>query len=123
MNTAPLSIIAPGLIEQDWSEASVLGSATWLWMHSKSHRNFPLHTLPVLLLPAIKHRQFIVASVLDECFHTEGMSAACGSKLSKAWRFCQKKPKRGLTRIRWLTPTVLRRENRPLTICLQGRKT
>ncbi|OIO12607.1 MAG: toxin-activating lysine-acyltransferase [Gallionellaceae bacterium CG1_02_60_325] len=62
MNTAPLSIIAPGLIEQSWNEAEVLGSAAWLWMHSAQHRDFPLHTLPVLLLPAIKNRQFVVAS-------------------------------------------------------------
>lgn len=62
MKPAPLSIIAPGLIEQTWNEAEVLGSVTWLWMHSKSHHNFPLHTLPVLLLPAIKNRQFIIAS-------------------------------------------------------------
>jgi len=34
-NTAnTLDIIAPGLIEQSWSEARVLGSAVWLWMHS-----------------------------------------------------------------------------------------
>lgn len=62
MNTAPLSIIAPGLIEQTWNEAEVLGSVAWLWMHSASHRNFSLHTLPVLLLPAIKNRQFVLAS-------------------------------------------------------------
>lgn len=31
-------------------------------MHSPSHRNFPVHTLPVLLLPAIKNRQFIMMS-------------------------------------------------------------
>lgn len=62
MNKPPLSILAPGLIEQPWNEAEVLGSAVWLWMHSAAHRGFPLHTLPVLLLPAIKNRQFILAS-------------------------------------------------------------
>lgn len=62
MNTGSLFITAPGLIEQAWSEAEVLGSVAWLWMHSASHRNFPLHTLPTLLLPAIKNRQFILAS-------------------------------------------------------------
>lgn len=62
METPSLSFIAPGLIEQPWNEAEVLGSVAWLWMHSASHRNFPLHTLPVLLLPAIKNRQFIIAS-------------------------------------------------------------
>lgn len=59
--SAKVDIIAPGLIEQTWSEAEVLGSATWLWMHSKMHRILPLHTLQALLLPAIKHRQFILA--------------------------------------------------------------
>jgi len=57
-----LSIMAPGLIEQRWTEGEALGSAAWLWMHSASHRNFPLHTLSTLLLPAIKNRQFIIAS-------------------------------------------------------------
>ena len=61
-DTAQLHIIAPGLIEQTWSEAEVLGSATWLWMHSTSHQNLPLKTLSALLLPALKHRQFILAS-------------------------------------------------------------
>ncbi|MGN8278609.1 toxin-activating lysine-acyltransferase [Pseudomonas sp. SMV71] len=57
-----LDIIAPGLIDEPWNEAAVFGSATWLWMHSKAHRDAPLHTLPTLLLPAIKHRQFVLAS-------------------------------------------------------------
>ncbi|SMB21502.1 putative hemolysin activating-like protein [Sterolibacterium denitrificans] len=61
-----IAIVAPGLIEQRWNEAEVLGSAVWLWMHSASHRDFPLHTLPTLLLPAIKHRQFILASQADK---------------------------------------------------------
>ena len=62
MNAPSLQLLAPGLLEQTWSEAEVLGSALWLWMHSTSHRHFPLHTLPVLLLPAIKNRQFVLAS-------------------------------------------------------------
>ncbi len=57
-----LDITAPGLIDQSWSEAEALGAAVWLWMHSESHREMPLHTLPTLLLPAIKHRQFILAA-------------------------------------------------------------
>lgn len=57
-----LDVIAPGLIEQTWNEAEVMGSAVWLWMHSQSLREMPLHTLSSLLLPAIKHRQFILAS-------------------------------------------------------------
>lgn len=57
-----LVLTAPGLIEQRWDEAQALGGTIWLWMHSKSHRDFPLHTLPILLLPAIKNRQFVLAS-------------------------------------------------------------
>lgn len=61
--TAPnLDIIAPGLINQNWNEAEVLGSTVWLWMHSPAHRELPLHTLPTALLPAIKHRQFVLGS-------------------------------------------------------------
>lgn len=56
-----VDIIAPHLMSQDWNEAEVLGSAVWLWMHSASHRNYPLHTLSATLLPAIKHRQFMLA--------------------------------------------------------------
>lgn len=38
------------------------GAAVWLWMHSPLHRDAPLHTLPDLLLPVIKHRQYVVAT-------------------------------------------------------------
>lgn len=55
-------IIAPGLLDEPWNEATVLGSATWLWMHSKAHREAPLHSLATLLLPALKHRQFVLGS-------------------------------------------------------------
>lgn len=44
------------------SEAETLGAAVWLWMHSPSHRDAPLHTLPTLLLPAIKKQQFVLVS-------------------------------------------------------------
>lgn len=54
-------LIVPHLGKQDWNEAEVLGSAVWLWMHSASHRNFPLQSLSSVLLPAIKHRQFLLA--------------------------------------------------------------
>lgn len=66
----PLDIIAPGLIEESWTEAEVFGSAVWLWMHSSSHRERPLHTLSAVLLPAIKQRQFILASAKQagRCF-------------------------------------------------------
>ncbi len=59
--SAPLEIIVPGLENSQWNEVEALGAAVWLWTHSRSHRNFPLHTLPTLLLPAIKCRQFALA--------------------------------------------------------------
>lgn len=57
-----LDVIAPGLLTTPCNEAEVLGSAVWLWMHSAEHRDVPLHALSALLLPAIKHRQFVLAS-------------------------------------------------------------
>lgn len=62
MQIETIDFIAPDVFDESWNEAAVLGSATWLWMHSKAHRDAPLHTLPTLLLPAIKHRQFVLAS-------------------------------------------------------------
>ena len=61
MQSRGLNIVAPGLIEQTWNEAEVIGGVVWLWMHSASHCQIPLQALPILLLPAIKHRQFIFA--------------------------------------------------------------
>ncbi len=57
-----LDVQAPGLLDVPCNEAETLGSAVWMWMHSRSHRNMPLHALQTLLLPAIKHRQFVLAS-------------------------------------------------------------
>jgi cytolysin-activating lysine-acyltransferase len=61
MQKSGLQIIAPGLLEQTWTEAEVLGGAIWLWMHSARHRMIPLQALPTLLLPAIKNSQFLLA--------------------------------------------------------------
>lgn len=60
------ALIAPGLIAQPWSEAQALGAAVWLWMQSPMHRRLPLATLHALLLPAIKCRQFLIASAKDQ---------------------------------------------------------
>jgi len=49
-----------------FSEAEALGAAVWLWMHSAQHRDIPLSVLPTLLLPAIKHQQFVIASRDDK---------------------------------------------------------
>jgi len=62
MRFESLDVIAPGLLGEPCDEAQALGAAVWLWMHSVSHRNAPLHALSALLLPAIKHRQFVLAS-------------------------------------------------------------
>lgn len=69
MRLETLDITAPGLIDEPWNEAAVFGSVTWLWMHSKAHRDAPLHSLPTLLLPALKQRQFVLG--------TEGGKPVC----------------------------------------------
>lgn len=66
MQVSGFDILAPGLIEQPWSQAQALGCATWLWMHSESHRDAPLHTLPVLLMPPLLQRQFVIATQSDK---------------------------------------------------------
>jgi len=62
MHFDSLEILAPQLSDEPWNEATVFGSAVWLWMQSAAHRDAPLHTLSALLLPAIKQRQFMLAS-------------------------------------------------------------
>jgi cytolysin-activating lysine-acyltransferase len=62
MHIEGLDYIAPEQSDPSWNEAQVFGSAVWLWMHSKAHRDDPLHALNSLLLPAIRHRQFVLAS-------------------------------------------------------------
>ncbi|MFO2466512.1 toxin-activating lysine-acyltransferase [Pseudomonas sp. 15FMM2] len=57
-----LELLAPAFSEEPWSEAHALGAAVWLWMHSPTHREAPLHTLNALLLPAIGNRQFVIGS-------------------------------------------------------------
>lgn len=62
MRFQSLDVIAPAFSGDAYSEAEVLGSAVWLWMHSSFHRDFPLHTLSTLLLPVLKRKQFVFAS-------------------------------------------------------------
>ncbi|MEX3956600.1 toxin-activating lysine-acyltransferase [Trinickia sp. EG282A] len=62
MRNESLEIIAPGLLNTPCNEAEALGSAVWLWMHSAAHRDAPLHVLASALLPAIKHKQFVLAA-------------------------------------------------------------
>lgn len=60
------AMLAPGFLEQPWSEAQALGAAVWLWMQSPMHRSLPLATLHALVLPAIKRRQFLIVSQDDQ---------------------------------------------------------
>ena len=62
MQSGPFTITAPALGAPGHSEAEVLGSVTWLWMHTPRHRDLPLHALNKLVLPALKAQQFILAS-------------------------------------------------------------
>lgn len=55
------NIIAPQFIDEKWSEAEAFGGTIWLWMNSDRHKELPLHTLSVALIPAIKAKQFILA--------------------------------------------------------------
>ena len=65
MQSSPFTITAPALGVPGHSETEVLGSITWLWMHTPGHRDLPLHALNKLVLPALKTQQFILASALD----------------------------------------------------------
>ncbi len=62
MKYGNLDITAPQISGIPFNETEVLGATVWLWMHSESHRDAPLHTLSSLLLPAITLRQFILIS-------------------------------------------------------------
>ncbi len=62
MRIDTLDITAPAISDETFSEAEILGSAVWLWMHSTTHREAPLQVLSTLLLPAIKTRQFVLAT-------------------------------------------------------------
>jgi len=61
MHISPLDYLSPAN-GMPYSEAEALGSAVWLWMHSKRHRGVSVADLSGLLLPAIKHGQFILAT-------------------------------------------------------------
>lgn len=57
-----LDVVAPGLLQQEWREAEAFGAATWLWMQADTRRETPVKWLSTLLLPAIAHRQFLLAT-------------------------------------------------------------
>ena len=62
MHVGGYDLIAPALTGNPYSEAEALGSAVWLWMHAKQHKEIPLHALPTLLMPALKTGQFVIVS-------------------------------------------------------------
>ncbi|MDO8770401.1 MAG: toxin-activating lysine-acyltransferase [Burkholderiaceae bacterium] len=64
MQSPSLRIVAPAFDLPSHSDAEAFGSATWLWMHAKNHRDIPLLALDHMLLPAISLRQY--ALVLEE---------------------------------------------------------
>nr|EJN5126790.1 toxin-activating lysine-acyltransferase [Escherichia coli] len=62
MRNGKYDVLSPLYSGEPVNEAEVLGAVVWLWIHSPLHRDAPLHTLPDLLLPVIKHRQYVVAT-------------------------------------------------------------
>jgi cytolysin-activating lysine-acyltransferase len=62
MQIGTYDVHAPLMLGGDRSEAEVLGAAVWLWMHSPQHRDLPLHALPTVLLPIIKHQHYMLVS-------------------------------------------------------------
>ncbi|WP_449632593.1 toxin-activating lysine-acyltransferase [Rahnella aceris] len=62
MNFPKLDFIAPAFTGLPVDESSVLGNVVWLWMHSSLHAKTPVIALKDVLLPAIKHSQFVLAT-------------------------------------------------------------
>ena len=62
MQIGAYDVHAPLMLGGDRSEAEVLGASVWLWMHSPQHRDLPLHALPTVLLPIIKHQHYLLVS-------------------------------------------------------------
>ena len=62
MQTGAYDVHAPLLLGGDRSEAEVFGAAVWLWLHSPQHRDLPLHALPTVLLPIIRHQHYMLVS-------------------------------------------------------------
>lgn len=70
MQIGAFEFVAPAFSNEPIAEATVLGGAVWLWMQSQQHRDWPLHALDRLLLPAIQLRQFVLASASGKpCFY------------------------------------------------------
>jgi cytolysin-activating lysine-acyltransferase len=57
-----LIITAPALCASDRSEAEIFGSIAWIAMHANNKNHLPLQGLSQWLLPALRSKQFILAS-------------------------------------------------------------
>jgi cytolysin-activating lysine-acyltransferase len=68
-----LHLICPQVRRTEKSEAELFGAMVWLWMHSETHRQCPLHELERLLLPALKTGQFVLALQNNELQQPAGL--------------------------------------------------
>lgn len=63
MHYATLDITAPGLLDESpLSDNEIFGAIVQLWMQSPAHRETPLHHLTTLLAPALKSKQYLLAT-------------------------------------------------------------
>lgn len=63
MHYATLDITVPGLLDESpLSDNEIFGAIVQLWMQSPAHRETPLHHLPTLLAPALKSKQYLLAT-------------------------------------------------------------
>lgn len=81
MRNGKYDVLSPLYSGEPVNEAEVLGAVVWLWMHSPLHRDAPLHTLPDLLLPVIKNRQYVVAT--EQGRPVFFMSQACSAWMQR----------------------------------------
>ncbi len=51
------------LVRSQIADARTLGSAVWLFSHSKLHRNLAMHGIHRWILPLLKHKQFLLYEV------------------------------------------------------------
>jgi len=62
MKFGSLTLTVPALFPSDIREAETYGAVVWLWTQTRQFRDLPLRSLPSLLEPALRHRQFVLAS-------------------------------------------------------------
>ena len=62
MQNGNLNVIAPAVYESTHSEAEIFGSVVWLAMQAKNKNKQSLENLSQWLLPALRNKQFVLAS-------------------------------------------------------------